>query len=368
MNKIKSKLQQSYFSRLYTFRARLSLQEQALFAKRLSLLVRAGVPLLESIAILKRHSSSKANRAMYERISNDIANGQFLSKSLSNFKKVFGDFAINIIRVGETSGTLSENLKYLADEIDKKRQLRQKLAGALVYPIVIMIAAFGVSGLMTIYLFPKLTPVFKSLNVDLPLVTRMLIFSSDFFLKYWIVLILSLVVSITAFVFLMRLKSFRFNINKISLKVPILGALLKNYHIINICRTLGILCKSQVRVLEAVTIAADTSTNLVYRKELQNLHRSIAKGGNISKHFEKHPKLFPGMLSQMIAIGETTGNLSDTLLYLTEIYEQELDEQAKRLSSVVEPAMMLFMGLLVGFVAVSIITPIYAVTQHLNPK
>jgi len=350
------------------FKARLSLQEQALFAKRLSLLVRASVPILSAIKILEQQTTSHRNRKMFEHISQDIANGQFLYKSLTRFQKIFGDFAINIIRVGETSGTLSESLKYLAEEIDKRRRLRQKMVGALVYPVVIMVAALGVSGLMIIYLFPKLLPVFKSLNVHLPLTTRALLWISDFLINYWAWLILALVALTTAFLFLMRLKPFRLVINKISLRLPIVGPLLQHYYLTNLCRTLGILFKSQVRMLEAVTVAADIASNLVYRNALQNLHHSITKGGTIAKHFEKHPRLFPGMLSQMVAIGEATGNLSDTLIYLSEIYEEEFDEQTKRLSSVIEPVMMLGMGLLVGFIAISIITPIYEVTQHLNPR
>lgn len=365
MNKIKLKLPKLSFS---PFSARLSLREQALFAKRLALLVKAGVPLLKSLTILGRQTKSRATRKMFERISHDVENGQFLSKSLTPFKRIFGDFAINIIRVGETSGTLSENLKYLADELDKKRRLRQKVIGALVYPIVIMIAALAVSGLMTVYLFPKLLPIFKSLNVDLPFMTRALLFLSNFLTHYWFFLILSLVVFAGVFAFLMRLKPFRFAIHRINLSIPVVGPLFKDYYLVNICRTLGILVKSSVHILEATTIAADTSTNLVYRKELQNLHRSITRGSNLTKHFEKNPRLFPIMLSQMIDIGETTGNLSDTFLYLADMYEEDLDEQTKRLSSVIEPVMMIGMGLLVGFIAVSIITPIYEVTKHLNPR
>ena len=353
---------------LLKFRARLSLQEQALFAKRLALLVKAGVPLLKSLKILERQAKSSANRKMFEHISHAVENGQFLSKSLGPFRKTFGDFAINIIRVGETSGTLSENLKYLADEIDKRRRLRQKIVGALMYPIVIMIAAFSVSGLMTVYLFPKLLPIFKSLNVDLPFMTRVLLFLSNFLTHYWFFLILSLVVGAGVFAFLMRFKPFRFAMHRITLSIPIVAPLFKDYHLVNMCRTLGLLTKSQVGVLEATTITADTSTNLVYRKELQNLHRSITRGSNIAKQFQKNPRLFPDILSQMIEIGETTGNLSDTLLYLADMYEDELDEQTRRLSSVIEPVMMIGMGLLVGFIAISIITPIYEVTQHLNPR
>ncbi len=352
----------------YRFGPRLSLQEQAIFAKRLALLVETGIPLFKALGILKKQTASSRNRTMFEQILHDIENGQFLSKSMNRFQKVFGSFAINIVRVGETSGTLSENLKYLADEIDKKRKLRQKVTGVLVYPLVIMMAAFSISGLMTVYLFPKLIPVFKSLRVELPFMTRLLLSLSNFLLNYWFLLIIGAIVCAITFAYLMRLKRFRFAVNKMTLMIPIIGNLLKNYYLINMCRTLGILFKSRIHVLEAVTIAADTATNLVYQKELRALHHFITKGGSIAKHLEKHPKLFPNMLTQMIDIGETTGKLSDTLLYLAEIYEQELDAETKRLSSTIEPAMMLLMGLLVSFIALSIITPIYEVTRHLSPK
>lgn len=350
------------------FRPKLSMQEQALFAKRLALLVKAGIPLLKSITIMKNQASTAANKAMFHSIADDIENGQFLAKSLGNFKKVFGDFAINVIRVGESSGTLAENLKYLSDEIEKKRKLRQKVIGAMVYPLVIMVAAFSISALMTVYLFPKLLPVFKSLNVELPLMTRGLLFMSDFLINHWFLLLVSIGAFVVAFIFLMRGEGFRFIVHKMILKMPLVGSLFTNYHLTNMCRTLGMLAKSQVRVLEAITITSDTSTSLVYRKQLKDLHLSVTRGGSLAKFFEKDTKLFPTMLSQMVAVGETTGNLSETLLYLAEMYESELDDQTKRLSSIVEPAMMLFMGLLVGIIAVSIITPIYEVTQHLSPK
>ena len=350
------------------FRPKLSLQDQALFAKRLSLLLKAGAPLTQGIKMLERQAKSKANRKMYQQILHDISNGQYLAKSLKRFRNVFGDFAINIILIGETSGTLPENLRYLADEIDKRRKLRQKAMGALLYPSVIMGTAVAVSGLMTVYLFPKLLPIFKSLNADLPFTTRFLIFLSTFLIKDWWLMLLAIIAAVVLFAFSMRYKSFRFFVDKISLAMPVVGPLLKDYHIVNIFRTLGILFKSQVRLLEAVTITADTATNLVYKKELHDLHRSLMRGGTIAAHLEKHPHLFPDIATQMIAIGESTGNLSDTLLYVAQIYEEELDEQTKRLSSLIEPAMMLMIGLVVGFIAVSVITPIYEVTQHLNPK
>lgn len=348
-------------------RAKLSLRDQALFAKRLSLLSRAGVPILDSINVLKRQAKG-TNRRMFEQIARDVSNGQFLSKSLLKFKKVFGDFAINIIRVGETSGTLSDNLQYLAQEIDKKRELKGKIVGALIYPFVIMIAALGICGLLTFFLFPKLLPVFQSLHADLPFTTRALIAVSNFLVHYWLVVIVGLIFMVVGFIFLLRLKPVRFFFDRTLLRIPVIGLLFQQYHLTNMCRTIGLLLKGQVRVVETIVVAGETTTNLVYRRELENLRHAVMKGSNIAKFLEKQPKLFPPMLTEMIAIGEATGNLSETLLYLGQIYEQELDEQTKRLSSVIEPAMMLLMGLMVGFIAISIITPIYEVTQHLQPK
>ncbi|OGF78354.1 hypothetical protein A3A15_03560 [Candidatus Giovannonibacteria bacterium RIFCSPLOWO2_01_FULL_43_60] len=351
-----------------TFNARLSLQDQALFARRLSMLSKAGVPILESINIIRRQTKG-ATRKMFDHIAHDVASGQFLSKSLSKYSRVFGDFAVNIIKVGETSGTLSENLQYLAEEIDKGRELRGKVISALIYPIIILVSSLGISGFLTLYLFPKLMPVFLSLQVDLPVSTRFLIWLSTFLVKYgsWVLLALFLAFFAAAIGFASS-KRFRFLLDSVILRMPIAGEVLRHYNLSNICRTLGLLLRGQVRVIEAISVASETSSSPLYKSELAGLREAITKGSNISTYLEKNPHLFPNMLTEMVAIGEKTGNLSETLSYLAQIYEQELAEKTKRLSSVIEPVMMIVMGVLVGFIAISIITPIYEVTQHLNPR
>lgn len=362
----KGKLLASISQKFTAFSAGLSLRDQALFAKRLSLLIKAGVPLFEALNILKRQVKG-ANRKMFDHIAHDVAGGLFLSKSLLKFKNIFGDFTINIIKVGENSGTLGENLKYLAEEIDKKRELKGKVVGAIIYPAVILFFALAVSALMTLFLFPKLLPVFQSLHVSLPFTTRALIWLSSFLQQHGLAVLLGFAAAIVAFIFIFRrFETVRYARDAVLLRLPIIGGLFRNYHLTNITRTLGLLLKGQLRVLEAIEVAAETSTNLLYRRELEHLKYSITKGSTIAKHLEKHPGLFPIMITEMIGIGETTGNLSETLIYLAQICEQELDEDTKRLSSVIEPAMMIVMGLLVGFVAISIITPIYAITQHLS--
>jgi type IV pilus assembly protein PilC len=152
------------------------------------------------------------------------------------------------------------------------------------------------------------------------------------------------------------------------LRLPLIGNIIQSYTMANFSRTLGLLLKGGVRITEAIIITGDTMTNVVYKKELTAIAHGVLKGEKISQYLEKRTHLFPDLLTQMISIGESTGNLSESLTYLAEMYESEVDDLTKNLSSTLEPVLMIFMGILVGFVAVSVITPIYSITQNLHPK
>ncbi len=355
-------------SRLRELFTRISVKEKTLFAKRLSFLVKAGVPLLQSLNILRKQSPSGAKSLVLDQVIKDVSNGQYLSSSLAKFRHNFDQLAINLIRVGEESGTLDENLNYLADEMKKKQALQRKVMGALVYPIFIIIATLGLAGLLTLYIFPKILPIFASLNVNLPLTTRALIASVDFLKAYGLFLVAGIIVlAVGLIVFFRTSDKFRYLLHLASFKMPLIGPIFKNYHLANICRTLGILIKSDIRVINAFLIASQTTTNLVYRNELVKISKCVVKGEKIVSQMERRPDLFPHILTHLIEIGESTGRLDETLLYLAEMYEAEMDELTKNLSTILEPALMVFMGLIVGFIAVSIITPIYEITRNLSP-
>lgn len=348
--------------------ARFSVKEQTLFAKRLSFLVKAGVPILESLQMLRRQTKSKSHGRIFDTVIADVSGGKFLSTSLGKFEHIFGNFAVNIIKVGETSGILSQNLNYLADELKKKQALRRKVIGALVYPIFITIATLGVTIMLTAYIFPKILPIFKSLHVALPLYTRILIFTSGAIRSYGLLMLgAMIVVGIALWLLIKKVKNAHVLVDRFVLKIPIVGAIALGYNMTNFCRTFGLLLKSGVPVVEALSITADTTPNLVYKKEFHSMARNVMRGEKISKHLEKYPRLFPDILTQMIAIGEATGNLSETLLYISELYENEVEDLTKNMSSSIEPVLMIFMGIIVGFVAISVITPIYAITQNLRP-
>jgi type IV pilus assembly protein PilC len=348
---------------------RFSIQEQTLFAKRMSFLIKANVPLLECLEMVRKQTKSKAKRKVFDSVIKDVSNGQYLATSLGKFRNLFGDFTINLIRVGEKSGILSQNLSYLADELNKKQLLRRKVIGALIYPIFITVATLGVTGSLTAFIFPKLMPIFISLHVDLPLTTRMLIAVSDYLRSWGILTVVLLAALVAALLFARsRFEGMRFWGDRILLNIPLAGSIAKSYNLANFTRTLGLLLKSGVHITEAMDIVASTTTNRLYRKAYGAIAKSLTKGEPMSRSLERYPKLFPDMAAHMVSVGEKTGNLSNTLIYLSELYENDVDELTKNLSSSIEPVLMIVMGLLVGLIAVSVITPIYAITQHLEPK
>lgn len=347
---------------------RFPIKEQVHFAKRMAFLIGAGVSVLESLHLLRDQSKSSSRKYIYGEIIEDVTSGLYLSTSLRKFERLFGGFAINIIKIGESGGVLTQNLNYLADELRKKEELRKKVVGALIYPVFITIATLVLSGSLTVFIFPKVMPIFQSLSVELPLTTRILLAISNFLAQYG----LYLIGGIIAFVILFRvavvyLPTFRFAMHRAMLHLPLFGRLIKYYFMTNFCRTLGLLLRSGVGILEAVDITGDTLGNDVYRKECKNMAEVVLRGERISVYLAKRQHLFPDFTAHLIAVGEQTGSLSDTLIYLSDMYESEVSDMTKNLSNSIEPVLMIFMGLIVGLVAVSVITPIYEVTQHLQP-
>ena len=344
----------------------ISTQEKIIFVKNLAVMMKAGVPILASLKILIKQTKSKSMIMILNQFSEDIANGHSLSSSLATFRNIFGDFFISIIRVGETSGILYENLNYLAEELKKKQELGRKVLGAFIYPIIIMIATFSITAFLTIYIFPKILPVLMGLKAELPWSTKGLIILSNLFVNHGLYLFLGIIGIIILIWLILRIEKVRFFSHQVILYLPIIGSMSQNYNMANFCRTLGLLLKSDIKIVEALFITSETTNNLVYRQELQTISQEISKGEEIFKHLERNTHLFPVMLSQLVSIGETTGNLTETLIYLSDFYETKFDETIRTLSVILEPLLMIVMGLIVGFVAISIITPIYEITQNIR--
>jgi type IV pilus assembly protein PilC len=348
------------------FLMRFSAQEQAVFAKRLGMILRSGMPIMEGLHMLSAQKQSGSAAYIYAHLIEYVDNGQPLSSGLEKFKNIFGEFCINIVRVGEGSGTLHENLDYLAEELKKKTALRKKVIGALVYPAVIIAATVGISLVLTVYIFPKITPIFQSFKTQLPLTTRILIAFSNFLIHDGGWLLMGLVAAAVAYYFLLRVRQFHLIVDSILLRIPLIGKISQYYNLANTARTLGLLIKSDMGIVPAFGIVTKSSRNLAYHNALANITKDIMKGQKISLQLMKEPALFPPLFSQMIMVGEQTGNLSNSLLYLSDMYEEEISDLTKNMTTLIEPILMVIMGIIVGFIAISIITPIYGITSSLH--
>lgn len=352
--------------KLGTFFLRVPLSEKILFTKHLSMMVKSGMSEIESLRLIQSQIKSKAFRRMLDKVIGDLENGQFLSVALTPFKRVFGDLFINVIRLGEASGTLAENLEFLTQELKERQALRSRVRSALIYPIVILIATIGVTGALVFFVLPRILPIFSSLGVQLPLTTRILIGTANFLNAYYILVLVGAVLLVTAWSFLLRIPPVRYAYHRALLVTPFVSGIVKGYNMANITRTLHVLLRSGVKIVEALLTASDITANRVYKRALLATAEGVKRGEPMHEYLEKHPALFPPTVSRMIEVGERTGDLEGNLRYLADFYKNEVDETVKNLSSVLEPALLVIMGALVGFVAVSIITPIYEVTQTIG--
>lgn len=348
---------------------RLTLSEQILLARRLAFFSQAGVPLMEALIVIKAQTRSRAKGLLYSELVEDVANGKTFSASLERLQHVFMPFAVDLIRVGETSGILTENLSYLADELTKRKELRSKILGALLYPALITLATLGVTVMLTAYIFPKILPIFTSLNVPLPVTTRALVALSSFLQSYGIlVLVLFAVFCIGTVILCRRSITVRSWCDTAVLRMPLIAGMLRAYHLATASRTLGLMLRSGIPLTSAAALVAQTCANTLYARAYADAVETLLRGETMSKSLSKYPNLFDDTFIHMLEVGQTTGSLSKTLLHLAGLYEADLDERTKHLSVAIEPVLMLVMGLIVGLIAVSVIAPIYAITQHLSPR
>ncbi len=345
---------------------RLSLKQKMVLARNLEVMIRSGMQLLQGLEIIKKQTRSRAFQSIIDSLIADVKNGHFLSVGLERYKSIFGEFFINLIRIGESSGTLSENLQYLAEELRKKDELQKKIRGAMVYPMFILAATIGITSILTFVIFPKILPVLTSIKVDLPPTTKIFIKVSGFLFNYGFYTLGGFVLFVVGFLFLLRINQFKYIWHSLLLRIPVVQETIKTVNMINFARTLGLLLKSGIKIVEALEITSSTLSNLVYRKEILIVAEGVKRGEPISQYLLKKPDLFSPIFTQMVIVGENTGKLDESILFLSNFYESELDESTKSLSNFLEPIMLLIMGGIVAFVALAIITPIYKITQTLG--
>lgn len=332
------------------------------FTRQVALMLNAGLTLIDSLEILKKQTQKLALKKMIEDVDKKIKGGSSFSVALQEYNSMFSKLYISLVKSGEASGKLGEILLRLADNLEKERQFKSKLKGSLVYPVIVIVGMFIVMFIMITFVLPKLLGLYKDFNVELPLSTKILIAISTFSTRFWpIVVVMGIVASYFIKKYLAT-KEGKNAFDKFILKLPVFGNIISISALVESTRTLAILISSGISILEALSIVVDATENSVYQQALLSVSHKVEKGISLGTALEQQ-KIFPPILVQMSQVGEQTGNLDDTLFRLSKYFEMESEMATKTMTTLIEPMILVVLGVGVGFLVMSVITPIYNLTN-----
>lgn len=342
-----------------------SLKEKMLFVKHLSLMIKSGMVLDESLEALYEQGRGRM-KSILRRLVELVRKGNLLSDGLKLFPYSFSEFFVNMVRVGEQSGTLEQILINLSVKLRKDHELKTKIRSALTYPGVIFIALGGLGFTMSAIILPKLLGFFKSLHVAIPLSTRIFIAVAEFMQKNASMVLIALVATIVAVFILNKLPTTKIVIHWLVFHLPVFHRFSVRSNLANFCSSMHLMLQAGVTIDEALDIMTRAVTNALYKRRIRLALAEVRKGSSLSDALKRYPRHFPLLVSKMLHIGGLSGNLSETFAYLSEYYEDELDAMSKDLSTLLEPALLVIIGSIVGFVAMAIISPIYQLTSGIR--
>ena len=346
---------------------KVSLVDTLALTKHVSLMLKSGIPLPESILILEKQTSHPAFRKLLLKIHQEIANGQPLHKALSQFPHVFNAFYVSLIKVAEESGSLEKNLDYLSLHLKKQHEFTGKVRGALLYPSIVLGVALIVGIGLSVFVLPKLIDLFASLDVELPLSTKILLLFAKVMRDYGIFLLGGLVLLFVLIRWAITTRVVKPHWHSILLSLPVLGVFMQNIQLASMFRNIGTMLGVGVHISTALDAQFETTTNCVYKDYLEKIKSGVEKGKSIEEVLSKTNKKFMPLIAvRMIGVGEKTGKLDETLTYLGDYFEDEVDDTSKNLSTIIEPVILIVVGLIVGFIAISIIGPIYQFTGSIK--
>ena len=338
---------------------RISVEDKLFLTRHLSTMIKAGVPMDEALMTVADQASPDLAK-LINKVKADVDNGKSLGESFGKYPKVFDRFFISLVKAGEVSGTLEENLGFLAEQMGKNFALRRKVQGALIYPTLVLSATFLMGTGISWFVLPKLIDMFSSFDIVLPLSTRILMGFAFFMRDYGIIAVPGVFGLILLFLMLLRVKKVRRVWDGWVLSIPFIGKVVEYGEMGKLSRNLGTLLKSGLPVTEALKVTIDTMSNLKFIDDLNAVKKEVEEGKSVSAAMinKKYPE-FGKLATRMIGVGEKSGNLEEMLAYLSVYYDEEIDNVSKNLTTLLEPVLLLIIGLVVGFVAVAIISPIY---------
>jgi type IV pilus assembly protein PilC len=332
------------------------------FTRQLSTMISAGLPISRALEVLATQTQNSSMKKILMDVLRSVEGGSSLSSALGRYPTVFSPTYQSLVHAGESSGKMDEILKRLATTMEADREMTSKFKAAMVYPVIVFFAMVGVFFILMIFVVPKLAEMYKGLNVPLPAVTQAMITTSDFMVKFKFIII---IVGFAAFMMLryfLKTEEGRIVVTEITFRTPVFGKINKQKELAQFMRTLSLLMSSAIPIVEALNIVGTVASTQAYKKAAAEASKQVEKGNPLSQYFKSNP-LFPVVVGQMASVGEETGKMDEVLERVASFYDSEVDHLIKGLSSALEPIILVMLGSMVGFLIISIITPIYKITS-----
>lgn len=337
--------------------------QKIVFVHNLYVMTRAGLSIVDSLKILSAQMENKKLQTLILGVKAQVEKGRQLSEALSDYPKLFPPLYVSMIEAGETAGKLEDALNQVSSQMKKSQMLASHVRGALIYPAVILVAMTAIGLEMTFFVLPKIIGMFNDFHAALPLATRILIAFVKFMEAYGVIVILATVLFIFFLLWLLRKPAVKHVVHGFNLHLPIAGGIIKKINVASFTLTLSSLLSSTIPIVEAVAITSRVQTNVRYREALVVVSESLKKGLPLSEILSQFRLLFPPLVTQLILVGEETGQLEKMLAELADYYQEEVDTTMKNFSTIIEPVIILLLGLGVAGIAVAVIMPIYSLAQ-----
>src|SRR3989344_8297590 len=339
---------------------RVSPVEKILFTQHLGLMLKGGISVSRALGILADQTKKIRFQMVLRDLQKIVEQGTPLSDGMNHYPHIFGSIFVSMIRAGESSGMLEETLKILTLQSKKEHQLLSKVKGALTYPVIVLFMMIMIDIGMIVFIIPKITAVFEEVNATLPLPTRILIGISKLIVNNGILSAVTAIAACIAFGIILKQPWGKKFFDALSLRLPIAGSIVKKINIARFARNFSSLMQANLPITQALQLTGDTLKNILYKNAIISLESSITKGTPLAEAMKQFPLVFPATITEITHVGEETGKLDTTLAELAEFYEEDLEQIMHNLPSVLEPVLMLLLGVSVGGMAVAIIMPMYS--------
>ncbi|PIP55698.1 MAG: hypothetical protein COX06_01895 [Candidatus Zambryskibacteria bacterium CG22_combo_CG10-13_8_21_14_all_42_17] len=343
----------------------IKLHQKIIFAKNLGLMMKAGLSITRALAVMGKQSKNKAFKKLLSDLEDDISHGKTLSESLGNRSNVFSRLFVSMVKAGEESGNVSGSLGIVSSQMEKSYLLAKKVRGALIYPAVIISAMIVIAILLLIFMVPTLSATFEGLGAELPLSTRILIYTSNFLVEHTLAVLAVIILTVFSATLFLRSRVGRNISDNLSVHIPVIGEMVKEFESARTTRTLSSLLSSGVEIVVALDVTIDVVQNHLYKNVLARVRNAIEKGEPMSAVFIEHEHLYPVFVGEMVAVGEETGKISEMLMSVANYYEEEVDQKTKNLSTIIEPVLMIIIGIGVGIFAISMLAPTYSLVEYI---